>query len=570
MGCIWNIQSKEINNIMLVVVRNFNNVPVTNFSFQPEHYSWSSLGGPETALVKVSGPHAALRYCLDMLRFTVEIYDDRANLVWWGIINKVVLQDDATRITRSLQSYANTIGAFYTDSDGNEQFMGWVQTDLTEKYNRYGEKQVLIQVSDVIKNEISNSEMLEVLEHFENIPPTMETSRGDTIGATFECVGWGHTLEWQHTPYQDRGKYGHTNNYVSEQGTLYINVSDTAASVEEGQLAQFANFGMTDYVDAGTDAQFISHINIPMRHVSGGVTGTVRPSAIRVSGITLNLYESNGRDPDDADDNLAAPGDFFSVSAGVSEEEVSQALGPPDRTGNFQDLMFSWPTGTQTLPLDGWFFVIHSGDHYLQVPISEEPYWGTPGDPPTNKFLWHRDKNTNDTFSAWDDYTDYGNVTRNWINIPFEFYTRLGASALISHIIKDHSIIRSALYPYPPAVDEKFSAYLNGRETMASSIRNICAVDDLFYIITPNRTLKLYEVPSVPEESNIVMRNDGTISIRPKGDLSKIVGKWVYENSTRGIRGLCTAARYEVRTGAYDLSFRGAPSLSEISTRVLQ
>ena len=160
--------------------------------------------------------------------------------------------------------------------------------------------------------------------------------------------------------------------------------------------------------------------------------------------------------------------------------------------------------------------------------------FGVFSQPKNNEYLWYSVRGSADTFgswSAWRDQTIAGYTIPDWIHLPFEFYTRLGASALIKHIIQGHTFIRSTLYPNPPSVDEKFLAYLNGRETLSTSIKNMCSVDDLFYTITPNRTLKLYEVPTNPEESNIVMRNDGTINVKPEGDLSKIVGQWVHDLS---------------------------------------
>ena len=557
---------------MFAIIRNFNGVPVRNFTFQVEHYSWSALGGPEVSLIKVASTHAALRYCLSMLRFTVEIYSNYGGIVWWGIVNKVILQDDATRITRSLQGHANTIGAFYTDEEGDEQFTGFIKSEISNIYDRYGEKQILLDVSNRVDNQITDDQMLEILESFESIPPTMETSRGDTIGATLECVGWGHTLEWKHTPYQDRGRFGDITDYaVNPDSIEYAPIIYSPQNqFNEGRLAQYADMKMNLYRDTIGDQHFLSHVVFPMVHLEDQTPG--QGVINTYGGVRVEVFSSDGADPSE-NEALSSPVSIIDNGSFINEQKFLSIVSRA--TTSIIPVEFRWPTADFSLPSDGWYFVLRSASNRAAVPVSRFSYWftGDSSQPKNNEYLWYSVRGSTDTFgawSAWRDQTIAGYTIPDWIHLPFEFYTRLGASALIKHIIQGHTFIRSALYPNPPSVDEKFLAYLNGRETLSTSIKNMCSVDDLFYIITPNRTLKLYEVPAIPEESNIVMKNDGTVNVRPEGDLSKVVGKWVYDNSIRGIHGLCTAARYEVRTGAYDLSFRGAPSLSEISTRVLQ
>ena len=562
---------------MFVIVRDSSGNPVNNFVFQPEHYLWSALGGPEAALIKVSSTHQALTHCLDMLRFPVEIYDSRLNLVWWGFVNKVILQDDATRITRSIQSYSNTIGSFYTDEDGQEQFTGFVKSEITEKYDRYGEKQILLDISQRVDNQITNDKLLEILEHFRNIPPTMETSRGDSIGASLECVGWGQTLEWQHTPYRDRGKYGEQDGYPVEgdpNDFRYAHIIYTPQTqFLEGRLAQYANYRMSQglWNDSSSDDHYFSHAIIPLIH-SDPVTGQGAVSTF--GGVRLEVLSAGNENPLQ-DQTLSSPGSVRDNGPFIDQADITSAIPPnPTNISNIVPTTFRWSNADVLAPSNGWYFSLRSAGNRLAVPLSRYCFWyrSNAAEPRPNRYLWYQVRGSSGfgTWNAWRDRLISGYNIPQWIQIPFEFYTRLGASALIKHVIQNHSIIRSSLYPNPPATDEKFAAYLNGRETMASAIKNMCAVDDLFYTITPDRTLKLYEVPSDPEESHIVMKADGTLSVNPQGDLRKIVGKWVYDNSTRGIHGLCTAARYEVRTGAYDLSFRGAPSLAEISTRVLQ
>ena len=557
---------------MYVVVRNLSGVPINNFRFQAENYSWSSLGGPETALVKVAGTHSALRYCLNMLRFPVEIYDSHLTLVWWGFVNKVILQDDATRITRSLQSYANSIGAFYTDADGKERFRGFVKSDVTEKYSPYGEKQILVDVNESIKNSIEDSEMLDILEHFENIPPTMETSRGDTLGANLECVGWGHTLQWQHTPYQDRGRYGEQLGYPLENVSRYASIIySPQTQFNEGRLSQYADYRLSNrnWNDSSSTDHYLSHVIFPMTHLPP-VTG--RGAVTTYGGVRVELHRSTGANPLN-DDQINAPTSILDNGIFIDRESITESVSP--NTTGITPVTFRWNTANVLLPPNGWFFTLRSAGNRLSIPLNRYCFWyrNNAAEPRPNRYLWYQVKGTTERWGdwrAWREQTIANYNIPNWIQIPFEFYTRFGASALIEHIISNHSIIKNSLFAHPPATDEKFAAYLNGRETMATAIKNMCSVDDLFYTITPDKTLHLYEVPSDPNESTIVMKNDGTLSVRPIGNLANIVGKWVYDSSTQSVRGICVSARYEVRTGAYDLGFRGAPSLIDISTRVFQ
>ena len=562
---------------MIAVVRNLNNVVVNNFTFQVEHYSWSSIGGPETAMVKVASTHAALRYCLNMLRYPVEIYDYNNTLVWWGFVNKVVLQDDATRVTRSLQSYSNTIGAFYTNEEGEERFRGWIKNTITEKNDKYGEKQLLLTTSSELgsNNDITEIQLREILEHFENIAPTMETGRGNTIGATLECVGWGHTLQWEHVPHQQLGRYGDPENYPTTGTFRYAAITYLPQTqFQEGRLAQYANYRTNSNNDQSSNTHYISRVIFPMVHLEP-VTGFGAVTAY--GGVRVELLTANAINPIAGNNSdLSSPGSTFDNGPFINQNRMTQLVPVnPTSDGSLTEVEFRWPTSSVALPAGGWYFTLRSASNRLAVPFGRYSVWWVPsqdaGSPYHNRYLWRQVRGSGNfgSWTAWRDGSWPDWEIPSWIQIGFRFFTRMGAAELINHIVENHSIIRSPLYPNTPDADEKFSAFLNGRELSSSTIKNICSVDELFYLITPNKTLRLWNVPDDPEESSITIKKDGTLSIEPNGNLSKIVGQWVYDSSAQSIRGLCTSARYEVRTGAYDLGFRGAPSLTDVSTRVL-
>ena len=550
---------------MFVVVRNLDGNVIDNYHFQPEYYTWSILGGPETALVKVAGTPQELHSCLNMLRFEVEIYTEQLQLVWWGYVNKVVVQDDATRITQSLQGFANTVGVLYVDGEGQERFSGWKQNLRTQQHNRYGNKQLLLDVSSTSgQDDISDDSLLKILEPFENIPPTLETSRQDSTGATLECVGWATTLEWQNVPFEKRGKYGDITNYKSD-ASLYNGVSGFKIGNIgfEKRIAQFADFTMNDYEDKGFESQYISRVLFYMRFAPG-LADDPTAYLYEDDGINMEIWSTDGSNPSKGQ-MIGKPVRQINTGAYVSSKELRSSL---NSGGSFSSLEFRWPTASFELPKQGWFFVMKTNSSILQLIQTERSYWRSGSSNRNNNYIY--EKYTTGSRKDWGRYELLNYTNLSWLQFPFEFYTRLSAFDLVTYIIQEHSIISSTPYPSYAPIDEKFDLFLDGRQTMLSLINNVCNVDQLFYVITPNKVIKLYEAPKEPELTNIVMKADGTLNIDTRGDISRLIGKWIYNSDARGVHGLCTSVRYEVRTGAYDLSFRGAPSLSEVSTRILR
>ena len=558
---------------MHAILRNLAGEIVTSYIFQPEHYSWSALGGPESALIKVSGLNGALQNVLDFLRFSVEIYNHQGMLVWWGFVNKAVVQTDASRLSRSLQGYADEIGAFYNDIEGEEKFEGFHRARRAKARDVIGSKELLISVDQAVANSITEERMLEILSEFEDIPITIEANRSGAIGGSLECSGWGTTLEWQHTPYQAGGKFADINNpIVGAHASIGPFELYHSQSGQDKFIAMFADFTMNDSARRynGED-QYLSSVSIRAEYLVPDATSVAAFTGYGRDDFTMEVWSSNGANPSKGE-SIPAPLQRINSGVTLSREHAERLTANSDYSTT---LTWRWDDASFLLPKNGWFFVMKTRDDFLSMAIASEPYWydGDKRNPRNNNYTWV--KPTEARFGG-DNWTSLNSSRQapdgtvlysNWSTNVFEFATRLNAYQLVDLLIERHSII-NGVYPSGIPADEKFSADFTGRETMLSMIKNACAVDELFYTITPNKQVRLYEHPPKPNGTGLSMKADGTLDVRPIGDLSRVVGNWVYTEGLRDVCGLCIGARYEVRTGAYDLSFRGAPALNDVITRI--
>ena len=556
---------------MHVILRNLSGQIVTNYILQPEHYSWSALGGPESALVKVSGINGALQNVLDFLRFTVEIYNDQDMLVWWGFVNKTVVQTDASRLSRTLQGYADEIGAFYNDIEGEEKFEGFHRSRKAKAKDQIGSKELLISVDQAVANSITEDRMLEILSEFEDIPITIEANRSGAIGGSLECAGWGTTLEWQHTPYQASGLFGDIDNPIvgahASVGPFELYESQSG---RDKFIAMFADFTMNDsaFRYNGED-NYLSTVSIKAEYLVPEFIAAF--SGYGRDNFTMEVWSSTGSNPSKGQ-QISAPVQKINDGATLSRAYAERTTANSDyRT----TLTWRWDNASFLLPKDGWFFVMKTRDDFLSMAIASEPYWysGSKSNPRNNNYVWVKPTLSRYGGENWialnsDRQAIDGTVLySNWHTNVLEFTTRLSAYQLVELLIQRHAIINE-VYPSTVPADEKFSGNFTGRETMLSMIKNACAVDELFYTITPNKQVRLYEHPPKPNGTGLSMKADGTLDVKPIGDLSRVVGNWVYTEGLRDVCGLCIGARYEVRTGAYDLSFRGAPALNDVVTRI--
>ena len=259
----------------------------------------------------------------------------------WGFVNKAVVQDDATRISRTLQPVANTVGALYADESGDEQFSGWITSTRTKNYNPIGNKELLVELRNTSESEnITNDNLLEILKPFESPSITLETSRQDTTGASLECVGWGETLNWQHVPYRDRGRIGDVNIRGDAPSTIGV-IADTNDGRSGIRVAQFINFNTTDYPDDGEENQYMHRIIVPLR-LGGYEVFNIAQNDARIGNFSLEIWSSNGENPQSGE-TITAPIREINQGPRFDDEQMSRLVGAiSGRDGGFVDVAVSY------------------------------------------------------------------------------------------------------------------------------------------------------------------------------------------------------------------------------------
>jgi len=150
---------------------------------------WGSLavGGPESAVIQIDGPRAALLLVEGWLRYGVEIYNERGEAIWWGYIESYQLDTPTSSSSNSVEDLANSIKIEYGEAaTGFEEDAGSIA--------EYGRKQIVLPVDPALSASVGQRQATELALRAE--PQPIPGERGEQSQATLYCVGWLKTLGW--------------------------------------------------------------------------------------------------------------------------------------------------------------------------------------------------------------------------------------------------------------------------------------------------------------------------------------------------------------------------------------
>jgi hypothetical protein len=87
------------------------------FDIRVRRYSWDVYGGPKECEAVIEFPGGAnistLWAMVDYLRCPVELYDDRGDIVWWGFLDKITINDGFRSFGIALDNMFNRTKATY-------------------------------------------------------------------------------------------------------------------------------------------------------------------------------------------------------------------------------------------------------------------------------------------------------------------------------------------------------------------------------------------------------------------------------------------------------------------------
>lgn len=217
--------------------RNFSGTSrlIPPLTFTVESYSKHAQGGPKTATIKATGSVEAMQQLRSLLRYGVQIYNERGDLRWWGIVYSVLIEDGAWSYGWTLEGMSNRVAVGYSLRGGGRETTGWAQNG--ESVTKYGKKELLYTMNDA-GSLYANSTATALVARLSD--PRKQTSLaevGETV-ATIECSGLWETLDWIYCTDESgaiiRGEAGTDSSvpelsyvYEPEDGTLDIGTSSS-------------------------------------------------------------------------------------------------------------------------------------------------------------------------------------------------------------------------------------------------------------------------------------------------------------------------------------------------------
>ena len=498
-------------------------------------YSWSAYGGPQAATIQVSGSARALQSALSWNDHSILITDP-AGPVWWGYIEKVTLSDGAWIIDSSIENQYNAIRT-HEQPFATSPPSAWIEDAAS--IERYGRRELSVQLNDDI-DPPTDAEMRELLEPYTGAHQGIEHSRSGRLGVTLHCRGYVAKLDWQYTARFSVGQYGDVSAFPQNvDGSEDWWTHDAAGANDDFEWAQFADFQAANTADVPTYAQYLSRIRFWQWRTGRTDTGKDFRFRLRSGGA--------GEEPGSI----------------ITSEHNFTDLGGVDPASGGSVINLDWATNVSPetlLPSEGWYFTLWQSQARLQHSRSHKDhlYWdsvrGAPDLSGTTRLWWRAFSGVpQNLVNVWQAHT---------LHLNFDFFTRLSTTAMVQEILSHHGHID--FVGLHPTRKQTFDAYLPGTQKVGELTQQLAEFDDLFYWINPSRQMQVYRADR-NATFPITMRDDGRVQGRRQTDLS-FVGKWV---RYRGISALCTSARFNTRSGNYDVSFRGVPSAGQIRQQLL-
>ena len=377
----------------------------------------------------------------------------------------------------------------------------------------------------------TTAEMRELLEPYTGAHRAIEHSRSGRLGVTLHCRGYVAKLDWQYTARFTVGQYGDVSAFPQNvDGSTDWWRGNPAGANDDKEWAQFADFTMANDRTPPVYDQFLSRIRFWQWRTHRTDTGR---------DYRFGLKEGGAGDE---------PGALF-----TSEHNYTDIGGQePPSGGAVVDIDWATHVSSETLlPSEGWYFALWQSQSRLEFSRShpDHLYWPsvrTPTDTSATTRLWWRASAgvPQNLRNVWQDQ-DY--------HLNFDFFTRLSTSAMVQEILSHHGHI--FFVGLHPTRKQTFDAYLPGTQKVGELVQQLAEFDDLFYTISPSRQMQVYR-PERNAAFTIGMRDDGRVQGMRPTDLS-FTGHWL---RYRGTTSLCVGARFNVRSGMLDLSFRSLPS----------
>jgi hypothetical protein len=165
-----------------------------------ESFTFNVFGGCSEATLRVEGDEQALLYgLLNYLRAPVEVFDERGECRWWGMVHSVVIHPPGVGLT--LDGMANRVRVAYStlalgDVTSTRGTTDWAED--TDSESNYGTREITETLNDATAT-LANQRRDVALRQRKTPLPVIEMG-SDAPGAKYaniNCRGWVDTLDWR-------------------------------------------------------------------------------------------------------------------------------------------------------------------------------------------------------------------------------------------------------------------------------------------------------------------------------------------------------------------------------------
>lgn len=170
-------------------------------NFSPQMWAATAVGGPELASVDFKGRGEGTWQAVRWLGHKIKIYNGIGDLVWYGHISEVNVNQGAFSTGITLESMSNRIRVAYTytfaDGSSTRGNTDWMQND--DSVNRYGAKELQHSGGDDMLAGAADELRDSLIDQLG--VPIPSISAGQTIGqasGTLTCKGDFSLLDWQY------------------------------------------------------------------------------------------------------------------------------------------------------------------------------------------------------------------------------------------------------------------------------------------------------------------------------------------------------------------------------------
>ena len=242
-----------------ILRRDFSQTVQNRVSFESAYLSWTAFGGPERAELTAVGQPDHLLDLVSLLRCGVTVRDRRAEPVWWGYVEEVVVELEAVEVRVTLADLANEVSVQYdyTSPDNTRGDRNLTPSAADRRSQaEFGVKTRLLHQANIDDPHALALRDTWLAQHAWPVSRLSQRQSPGPIRARLVCAGWFQTLDWQ--PY-------------TELEGFYANYGPGPGAFSFGKDASARYVGQSFQPEADSALKFASFM---LRNV-GGATRTL-------------------------------------------------------------------------------------------------------------------------------------------------------------------------------------------------------------------------------------------------------------------------------------------------------